>query len=370
MHFTQKAWLLCLFALCLAGPAFAKKEKKASDEQGIIHRLMGCLSHRDPYCYTDLWPDLDTLSALVMKYSELGSRDYRRAASLQRQPLKVMHADSVFQAYLRENFDSVIASGSRLGIHWDGIVLTRYELIRQHETRDSLYEKLAPVRFVGYLFFMDIATGRNYGILVGNILKINGGWWGGELGAVYPATSRDEWRAAQKADLKEKRERKNHPVVQVAPPGEVVPSEDSSNDAHTESDMDAGTKPVTTNVVSRLFYSGMFDNEIPVQLYVRGLAGSCPDQLCGWEAIYKFGDQDDFVLLDVSKTKEGKWQFIEEPPAATMELSLKDKTYTGSWISAEDQTGYDVKLTEITASAKKIVHLDKIFAELKTARKQ
>lgn len=365
MHLSRKAWILCLIALCFAAPAFAKKEKKASDEQGIIHKLIGCLAHTDPYCYTDLWPDLDTLSALVMKYSGQGSKDYWHAVALQRQPLKVMRADSVFQAALRENFDSVVASGRRLGIHWDGIVLTRYELIRQHETRDTLYERLAPVRFVGYLFFMDIATGRNYGILVGNILKINGGWWGGELGAVYPATSRDEWQAAQRAALKERRTRKDTAVVQESTPGEVVPSEDSSGAASSEPE----AKPVTTNVVSRLFYSGMFDNEIPVQLYVRGLAGSCPNALCGWEAIYKFGDQDDYVLLDVSKTKDGKWQFIEVPPSATMELELKDNTYTGSWISAEDQTGYDVKLSEIPASAKKIIQLDKIFAELKTSRK-
>lgn len=357
MHRFRKALLLLLLASCAATPALARKEKKGATEQGLVHRLIGCLANRDAYCYVDLWPDLDTLTALAMRYSDSSSADFQNAYALQQQPVMMMHADSVFQAKLRSTFDTLIAAGKRLGIHWDGIVLTHYELIKQRESRNRLYEKLAPTRFVGYLFFMDVATGRNYGLMVGNMLNINGGWWGGELGELYPATNRDEWQDARFEARKAQRERKDS-TAKPRPPGEVVPDEEE----------EPHEKPVTARVVTRKFYSGLFDNEIPVQLYVRGLAGSCPSETCGWEAIYKFGDQDDFIRLEVSKTPEGKWQLIEVPPAATMELELKDKTFTGVWISAEDQTGYDVKLTEQEASAKRIARLDKIFAELKTRK--
>lgn len=349
----RKVLLLVLLGCCTGLPAFAKKEKKGATEQGLIHRLMGCLANKDAYCYADLWPDLDTLTSLAMKYSDTTSADFQNALALQQQPLMIMHADSVFQARLRSNFDTLIAAGKKLGIHWDGIVLTHYELIKQRESRNRLYEKLAPTRFVGYVFFMDAATGRNFGLQVGNILNINGGWWGGELGDVYPATNRDEWQDARFEARKEQRERKDS--VAKAPPGEVVPDEDEE---HHENRTE-------TRVVARTLYSGMFDNEIPVQLYVRALAGGCPSETCAWEAIYKFGDQDDWVRLEVAKTPEGKWQMTEVPPAAVMELQLKNKTFTGVWISSDDQTGYDVKLTEQEASAKRISRLDKIFAELK-----
>jgi hypothetical protein len=48
-----------------------------------------------------------------------------------------------------------------------------------------------------------------------------------------------------------------------------------------------------------------------------------------------------------------------------MELEQKGKTLFGAWNSADSQTGYDVRLTEVPASEKKIKRLDDVFAELK-----
>jgi hypothetical protein len=108
----------------------------------------------------------------------------------------------------------------------------------------------------------------------------------------------------------------------------------------------------------------MFDNEIPVQLYVRHLKGGCPAGICSWEAIYKFGDQDDFILLQVTRTEDGKWQMSEVPEAGIMDLELKDGVFTGTWVSADGKTGYDVKFTELPASAKKMKRLDEAFEDL------
>lgn len=114
-------------------------------------------------------------------------------------------------------------------------------------------------------------------------------------------------------------------------------------------------------IIQRKFYAGMFDNEIPVQLYVRYLKGNCPEVTCVWEAIYKFGDQDDYIKLTVSKSADGKWTFTEDPPQGVMELKLENGKYTGTWTSTDNQTGYDVKLSEIEATPKKTKQLDEVF---------
>ena len=79
--------------------------------------------------------------------------------------MKTMHADSVFKASLKASFDSIIAAGDALGLHWENIIPLRYELVKMRETRNRLYEKLAPTRFVGYLFFVDALTRRSFGIM-------------------------------------------------------------------------------------------------------------------------------------------------------------------------------------------------------------
>jgi len=53
-----------------------------------------------------------------------------------------------------------------------------------------------------------------------------------------------------------------------------------------------------------------------------------------------------------------------------MELMLNKTKYTGSWISADNQTGYEVKLSEAPASAKKIERLDAAFLELTGGNKK
>ncbi len=109
------------------------------------------------------------------------------------------------------------------------------------------------------------------------------------------------------------------------------------------------------------FLGGTFDNEIKVKLYIRYLKGSCPEGICAWEAIYKFGDQEDYIKLDVTKTKEGKWLFTEDPPVGAMELTFKDNVFTGTWGSADDKTGYDVRLTQMELSPQRALELDGIF---------
>ena len=338
--------------MAAAQPAQAqkgRKSKRGNTEQGLVNRIQACLANKDAYCYIDLWPDIDTLTKLAMQYSDTNSADFREAMMLQEQPVKMMHADSVFKAALKASFDSIIAAGEELGVHWESIIPLRYELVKMRETRNRLYEKLAPMRFVGYLFFVDALTRRTFGVMSGDIMQMNGAWYGGRLRELYEASTRDEWEDARYYARKQKK------VEADSAKKEAVVTEQ-------QQEINANAPQV---VADRKFYAGMFDNEIPVQLYVRAMKGGCPEGICSWEAIYKFGDQDDYIRLLVTRTEDGKWQMVEEPPAGLMELELKNKIFSGTWISADGQTGYDVKLTELPATAKKIKRLDDAFAEMK-----
>src|SRR5690606_21208552 len=139
-------------------------------------------------------------------------------------------------------------------------------------------------------------------------MQINGAWYGGRLRELYEASSRDEWEEAR------------HEARRAKKTG--ADSAGKKEAISTEQQQEINEKAPQV-IAERKFYSGMFDGEIPVQLYVRALKGGCPAGICSWEAIYKFGDQDDFIRLHVTRTEDGGWQMLEEPEAGAMDLELK-----------------------------------------------
>jgi hypothetical protein len=337
---------LFLLPVCLQ-MAFAGKRKRVITEQDMVHAIVFCLQQKDAYTYMNLFPGSDTMAAIIMQYAKKESEEYQRMAYLRDNPVLAMHQDSVMDAMLKHDFDSLIKRGEeKLNIHWSKILLARYELIKMRETRDVLYEKLAPTRFMGFIFIRDGLTQKTYGVCVADILKIQNEWYGGQLKGVYRAATVDDYLKAELAERK----------------GKPLNEEDATITVEDEDKKQEDNVPRTQKIiVERKFYSGMFDNEIPVQLYVRYLKGGCPEVTCAWEAIYKFGDQDDYIKLNVSRTADGKWVFTEEPPQGVMELKLDKDKYTGTWVATDNQTGYDVKLTEITATPKKIKQLDEVI---------
>lgn len=342
-------WLFLLLLVIPALPATAQKKKKGNTEQQLIFRIISCLANEDANCYLDLFPDIDTLSLLAMKHSDPTSRDYKEMAALQNQPELKLRADSIYKSRVKQGFDNIIAQGKDEGIHWPAIVQVRYELVKALPRRDAIYEKMAPTRFTGYLFVLDPLTRKTFGFTVSEMLQMNETWYGGYLGAIYEAASKDEYEDAKLAAKHEKK-----PVTEETKDTTINGKEEEITVNERQKD-----------IGERKLYTGMFDNEIPVQLYVRGLKGTCKEGICTWEAIYKFGDQDDYILLTVTKTEEGKWSFIESPPAGSMELTLKNGKYTGNWTSSDNNTGYEVKLTEAPASGKKIERLDAAFMDLR-----
>ena len=80
-----------------------------------------------------------------------------------------------------------------------------------------------------------------------------------------------------------------------------------------------------------------------------------------YDGLYKFGDQVNYVKLNITRSPEGKWIMEDDPPVGTLELELANKVYTGSWTNNENQTGYDVVLKQSVMSEKKMELLDKML---------
>ena len=114
-------------------------------------------------------------------------------------------------------------------------------------------------------------------------------------------------------------------------------------------------------VADRKLFTGMLDNEIPVVLYIRYIKGDCPEGICSWEAIFKFGDQDGYTKEVVTRGEEGKWIFTEEETGGVMELTLKDKTFTGIFTATSDKVDYEARLQETPMSQKRLESLDAII---------
>lgn len=339
-------FLIVLLLQSIAGIAHGNN-KNSPTEQDMVNTIVSCLKTKDPYAYMKLFPQSDSIAFWTLQVTDPQSKMHQEMANQLEHPEIGMHADSLVDANAKHSFDSLIQVGEKLGIHWNAIIQVRYELIKMKQTRDTVLERIMPTRFLGFIFVRDMLTRKTYGVSVGDILQIKENWYGGQLKGLYEAATIDEYFAAAR-----KKPKKIKDTVKTA--------------ATEEEEQQA---PKTQKIiVDRKLYAGMLDNEIPVQLYIHYLKGNCPEVTCLWEAFYKFGDQDDYIKLNVSKTPEGKWIFSEDPPQGNMELTLDKDKYTGTWLSSDNTTGYDVKLSEIPATPKKIQRMDEVFEKEQWAK--
>ena len=163
----------------------------------------------------------------------------------------------------------------------------RYELEKIRRGRDLITEKISPLRFLGYVFIKDMLNRKTYTFTVFDIMQVNGLWYGGELAHIYKASTKDEY-AKELAAEKKRLHDKELGIVDTSD----LAKENSSSDEEEEQKM-----PKMKEIMDRKFYKGKFDNEISVQLYIRHIKGGCPEIICAWDALFKFGDQDEWVKL-------------------------------------------------------------------------
>lgn len=329
--------LLCFFSTNI----YAQQKT----ETELVAKLFRALQQQDFEAYASLYATSDSLSSWILQYADVDSEPYKKMYFVKNNMAAKEDYDTLIRREIAANLDTFLDKAKTLGIHWNETVFARYELDKIRRGRGLMIEKVAPLRFLGYIFFRDLATRKMYGFTVYDIFQVNDKWYGGELVNIFPAENKEQYK---KAFLKEQQ------WLRDVANGLVKNDNDTSDKdgAHDEDDRASSKK----EIVDRKFYKGKFDNEIEVQLYVRSIKGPCAGEVCSWDAVFKFGDQDEWVPMSVSKNEEGNWLFIEE--MGGMELKLEGSVYEGTWAAGDTKAEYDVKLKETNLSAKKANALD------------
>ena len=338
--------LCCVAILCLQSLSVAGQSKSESE---LVQRIVACLQHKDSFSYAQVFPSADTLAQVTLRKAPKTSDEYQRASYLAESPSMLQFQDS---ASIKENcevFRNILLKGDKLGIHWADILMNRYELEAMPRTIDTVLEAIAPERFLGYLFIEDMLTRKFYTISLSDIKKMDRSWYGGSFSHLFEGASKDDFNAKLKAE--KLRIMRGLPDTLMTQSDSVVVKSDDEEDS----------KPYKRKqVVDRKYYAGYLDNEIQVSIYIRSIKGDCPSGVCSWEAIFKFGDND-YTKQEVSRTEDGKWQFVEEETGGVMELELKGDTFVGTFSATLDKVDYDAQLKERPMGEKKLEALDAII---------
>lgn len=341
----KKYFITSFLALCCA---FSSRGQ-APTEAAVISQLFRVLQYNNTEDYVRLFPGVDSLSQWVFQYADRNSEAYQNMLNIQNSLYNSMQFDSSMKEEARLNFEGFLKQSEELGVHWSETVFIRFELDKIRRGRGLISERIAPLRFMGYVYFKDQLTQKTYAFTVFDIMQVNGLWYAGDLVNIFEADSKEKYQEALAADKKRRKLLEQGIVDSTQTEGHVTTDEDEEHQ-----------KPsAMKEVAARKFYKGKFDDEVTVQLYVRHIKGGCKEGICSWEALFKFGDQDEFVRMTVSRSDEGKWLFSED--LGGMELMLKGNMYVGTYASNSDKTEYEVQLIEVPISPKKLEMLDKIL---------
>ncbi len=341
IKFSAVLRLLILFAFLFPKCAVAQSRTEAE----LAGRLVEALAINSHRAYVSLFPGPEDIAKAVLKAAGPESAAGARMQYLLDNPEALDRFDAGLDSVRTSTFNRLRETGAELGIQWSEVRLARFEFVAGRRTIDTLWEKVAPVRYLGYVFILDPPSRKTYCLTAADVVQLNGAWYGGALSRIFEASTTAEMDAHLVAA---RRAEKKGQVYT----GSTAPTVADSADAEARDD---GPRK---EVVSRTVYTGMLDGEIPVQLYVRGIKGGCGAEVCTWEGLFKFGD-DEWVLMDVTKAAD-RWTLAEAAGGGALDLTPKSdgKSFSGSWTSSTDGTGYEADLAEKPASTKKLRALD------------
>lgn len=388
--------LLCVVICTTHASGFGRDKRYAGqprNEAELVGRVLNCLSYKDSISYYGLFPPLDTLWRMVTHNANQSPDAQKQLNELRDHPTVLIDLDPYYNHSIMTRFREVLQKGEDSGVNWKGIILQRYELVREGIIPGLEGLRLViPERFKGFVFVRDMLGSTTYCITITNIQKVQGYFCGGEVMNVLEANTVDDFMAKEAAERKYLR--KMHEAEQKRIADSISnKAADTAVAAKPEKPQDSvstvvATKPVSSQavadsakaakrklllsaptsadedkskirweVVDRKLYKGLFDDDISVELYVRYMRDP-EGKVRNWDGLYKFGDMQDYIKLEIYK-EDGKWMM--EEPAGLMELELNQKVYMGSWTNGDNQTGYDVELTQKDLSQAKMMKLDRIL---------
>ena len=388
----KKLFILCVCLLCYFGMAQARWHRHKFDgspqtEEELMNKVLDCLRSKDTVSYYYLFPPFDTLWKMVLHNPDTSREARSELYKLREHPTVLIDLDPYYNHGIIGNFVRTLKKGEDSGVQWPGVVMQRFELQKQGIGRGMEgLELVAPERFKGYLFVRDMLSSTTFCITLTEIQKVNGRFVGGQVLNVLEASDIDQYLAKENAERKylahlqmlaergasdsalaaetKKDTTKVDSTLMADVSQPTLPTFDSIKKKRAlllsvSPGGDDDSIRLRREVVDRKYYKGKFDEDIPVELYVRYMRDLKDKVTKYWDALYKFGDMSEYVKLDVSKTQDDKWLF--EEPVASMELELNNRVYTGSWTNGTSQTGYDAELSQKEISQKKIEELDRIL---------
>ncbi|MCW3123567.1 MAG: hypothetical protein JWQ38_3059 [Flavipsychrobacter sp.] len=367
----MKYFLLIILSFCLilsSQDSHARKRRARgvpTTEVELMTNVLHCLTTKDSLSYFYLFPPFDTLWNRVMHNPDRSPETTKALEELKEHPQALLRFDPYYNHEIMSRFIHVLEKGEDSGIHWNATVMQRYELQKETPTRDLAgYDKIAPERFKGYLFVRDVLGRLTFCITITEIQKINGYFFGGQVINILEASSIDQYI------IKEHEERKYYEWLEKNKSKEMArldslksvdTSKGKKNLLSITNTTEDEKKQVRKQVIDRKYYEGKFDDEIPVKMFIRYLRDVKSGNLQFYEGLYRFGDQKNYVKLNITKDAEGKWMMEDDPPVGILELELSAKTYTGSWTNNENGTGYDVVLKQTDITEHKLEQLDNML---------
>ncbi len=367
-------FILLLLVSFTAGThhAYGRKHKYRSlprTEVGLMNNVLGCLMNKDSLNYFYLFPPFDSLWAMVIHNPDHTPETMRALNELKEHPQSLLQFDPFYNRNILNRFSAVLQKGEDSGIHWNSIVMQRYELKKEPPSRDLIgYDKIAPERFKGYMFIRDLLGRLTFCITITEIQKIQGYFFGGQVINILEASTIDEyifkeneerkyfeWLSKNQFSDSLKTDSLNRSLVDTAHLDSAAKKRRNLQVVNTTEDEKQHTRKLVTD---RKYYEGKFDDEIPVKLFIRYLKDVKSGKSVLFDGLYKFGDQANYVKLNITKDAEGKWIMEDDPPVGSLELELVNKVFTGQWTNNENGTGYDVVLKQADITEKKLEQLD------------
>lgn len=361
MKFLNKS-ILTLCCILYASTVFAQRDT----EQELVQDIINYIQTADDSAYASLFPPFDMMAQAVYNYQPKDSFQMERINKMRRNLKELRQFDPQMNTTIVERMNFVREKAVDSGLHWGDILIAKYELDKQRLPYKQIgFELVAPIRMQGYIFIRDMLTRRRYGIAVRDIYLINEKWYGGVVLNILESSTSVEYEESLRDEEKELERLMAYKQAGLL--DSILAAKDSLRKLATggfDDDEEEEDETIFKEISQRKFYTGYFDKQVEVELYIRGIKGACPDIACSWEAMYRFGDIDEYIVVDVEKREDGTFVFTEED-MGVMEIKLSGTTFTGTWTAFSDKTEYEVYLKEnIAMKDRKLFKLDRKFEEI------
>lgn len=315
-------------------------------EHDLISKIIQSLSRKDSFMYASVFVPADSLAQIIVRKAPANSPAVEQSKMMLSSPEFFVYQDSIIIRQCSEWFRNVLDFGVKIGVHWNAIQLSRFELENTYDSQDTILKYIADEQFVGYVTIIDMLTQKHYTFTLSDILKIGKNFYGGSLNLILLAQGKEDFKNKMKVQK-----------TLIARGLAIDTSDYVSNEEYEEED-DRNYK--RKQVEDRKYFGGYLDDETPVRLYIRYIKGGCPEGICSWEALFKYGEYE-YIRLDVSKTKDGKWLFTDESYGWALELEESKNSFHGIFSATIDNVDYDASLKERNIPKKKLQKLDAII---------